>query len=80
MVEDRGLLGETVEVRRVDPAVAVAAQVIPPEAVGHDHDDVHVRESTGKWPSLGLSMIGRSWSGLVPYPVSEKKERICSRV
>jgi len=40
-VEDYGLLRKGVNVRRADPIVAVAAQMIPSQGVGDDDDEVH---------------------------------------
>ena len=42
MVENEGLRGQAVEMRRRDPGVAVAAEMILPERVGDDHNDVQV--------------------------------------
>jgi hypothetical protein len=46
--EEEALLGQRVEVRGLDPAVAVSAYVVPSQAVQDHHDHVHLRSSLRK--------------------------------
>ena len=46
--EEEALLGQRVEVRCVDPVVAVGTDVIPSQTVHYHHDYVHLRTPFGQ--------------------------------
>ena len=56
VVEANGLVGEAVEVRRVDPLAAIGTDGISVERIEQDEEDFHLRLPLGRlWSVPGVS-------------------------